>query len=58
MQVPGSTLRSLMANPTMNQLLLHTMSSRLEQLRLSDLPRLAGYDQAALRELRTAPAVE
>jgi CRP-like cAMP-binding protein/sugar phosphate permease len=58
MQVPGSTLRSLMANPAMNQLLLHTMSSRLEQLRLSDLPRLAGYDQAALRELRTAPAVE
>lgn len=54
--VPGQTLRGLMTNPVLSQLFLSKMSERLARTSLTDLPRFAGYDQDALRELRTAPA--
>jgi CRP-like cAMP-binding protein len=54
--VPGQTLRGLMGNPVLSQLFLSKMSERLARTSLTDLPRFAGYDQDALRELRTVPA--
>jgi len=55
LQVPAETLRSLMVHPALSQLFLEKMTERLNRTSLSDLPRFAGYDQAALRDLRTAP---
>jgi CRP-like cAMP-binding protein/predicted MFS family arabinose efflux permease len=52
-QVPAQSLRRLMSNPDLSQLFLSTMTERLVRTSLSDLPRFAGYDQQALRELRT-----
>jgi CRP-like cAMP-binding protein len=64
LQVPAATLRRLMHHPAINQLVLATMSERLSRTAaITDLPRFAGVDQAAARELRTesppaAPPVE
>ena len=56
LMVPGQTLRGLMANPVLSQLFQSTMSERLARTSLTELPRFAGYDQDALRQLRAAPA--
>jgi CRP-like cAMP-binding protein len=53
LQAPAATLRSLMSNPAVSQLLLSKMSERLARTSLTELPRLAGVDQQALKELRT-----
>jgi CRP-like cAMP-binding protein/sugar phosphate permease len=53
MQVPAATLRQLMANPKVNALVLEKMNERLINLSNVELPRFAGLDQAALRDLRT-----
>ncbi len=53
MQVPAATLRGLMANPKVSGLILGTMNERLIRLSSVELPRLAGLDQADLRDLRT-----
>jgi CRP-like cAMP-binding protein len=58
LQVPAPALRALMANPGMSQLVLSKMSERLARTSLSELPRFAGVDQAAMKELRLAPLVE
>jgi DHA3 family macrolide efflux protein-like MFS transporter len=50
--VPAQSLRGLMANPAVSQLFLSTMSERLTRVKITDLPRFAGYDQQELRELR------
>ena len=55
-QVQAQTLRRLMSNPVLGQLFLSKMTERLNRVRITDLPRFAGLDQQALRELRTAPA--
>ena len=55
LQVPAPALRALMANPAMSQLVLNKMTERLARTSLSDLPRFAGLDQAALKELRMNP---
>lgn len=55
MQIPADTLRSLMGKPALGGLLLSKMGERLSRTHASDLPRLAGLDQEALRELRRAP---
>ncbi len=53
MQVTAQALRSMMGNPVVSQLFLTTMSERLTRVKITDLPRFAGYDQQELRELRT-----
>ncbi|MEO8570806.1 MAG: MFS transporter [Chloroflexota bacterium] len=59
MEVPAATLRSVMTVPAISELILPALTERLARTTSSDLPRLAGLDQDALRDLRTArPAAE
>ena len=58
-EVPAATLRALMAEPAISDLVLPKLTERLARTTSADLPRLAGFDQEALRELRTPrPSVE
>jgi CRP-like cAMP-binding protein len=58
-EIPGATLRSLMAVPAISELVLPKLTERLARTTSADLPRLAGVDQAALRDLRRPrPATE
>ncbi|MEI7990301.1 MAG: MFS transporter [Chloroflexota bacterium] len=52
LQVDAVLLRSLMAQPAFNQLVEARMSERLARTSIHDLPRFAGVDQQAARELR------
>ena len=52
LQVPASTLRSLMTNPALSRLFLDKMTERLARTSIQELPRFAGVDQRDLRELR------
>jgi MFS family permease len=59
MEVPTESLRAAMQVPEVNNLMLSTLTERLNRSNQPDLPRLASMDQAALRDLRTkAPTVE
>ena len=59
LEVPADALRSTMAVPDIQRLVFSTLTSRLLRTESADLPRLAGVDQASLRELRTPrPTVE
>ena len=59
LEVPAMTLRSLMSEPAISELILPTLTERLTRTTSADLPRLAGFDQDDLRDLRTPrPAVE
>jgi MFS family permease len=53
LEVPADTLRKIMAVPEVSQLVLSKLTERLTRTTNADLPRLAGYDQRDLRELRT-----
>lgn len=54
MQVPAATLRGLMSNSSFSALVLETMGQRLHAITsAAQLPRLASFDQEALRDLRT-----
>ena len=53
LQVPAEALRQMTGNPQLNRLFLSKMTERMVRMNMIDLPRLAGYDQQALRELRT-----
>jgi CRP-like cAMP-binding protein len=57
-QVPAETLRGLMGNPALSQLFLSKMTERLARTNITDLPRFAGVDQQALKELRVEAAGE
>jgi MFS family permease len=59
MEVPADALRATMSVPEIQRLVLSTLTSRLLRTESADLPRLAGPDQEALRDLRTPrPNVE
>lgn len=58
MQVPAETLRGLMSKPALSTIVLAKMSERINRTSLTELPRFAGVDQQAMRDLRTAPAAE
>jgi CRP-like cAMP-binding protein len=59
LEVPSDGLRATMAVPEIQKLVFSTLTSRLMRTEAADLPRLAGADQEALRELRTPrPNVE
>jgi MFS transporter, DHA3 family, macrolide efflux protein len=53
MEVPAEALRGTMTVPEIRRLVLSTLTSRLLRTEAADLPRLAGPDQEALRDLRT-----
>lgn len=52
LQVPGTTLKSLMAVPAMENLINSKLSERLTRTQNADLVRLAGLDQRDLTDLR------
>lgn len=59
LEVPADALRSTMSVPEIQRLVFSTLTSRLMRTEAADLPRLAGPDQEALRDLRTPrPSVE
>ena len=59
LEVPASTLRSVMDVPALSSLFLSALTERLTRTQNADRPRLAGNDQEALRDLRTPrPSVE
>jgi MFS family permease len=59
LEVPASTLRSVMDIPALSSLFLSTLTERLTRTQNADRPRLASNDQEALRDLRTPkPSVE
>jgi len=53
LEVQADGLRAVMAVPEVSDLVLSTLSERLVRSSQPDLPRLASFDQAALRDLRT-----
>jgi CRP-like cAMP-binding protein len=56
LEIPPTTLRSLMSEPAISELILPTLTERLTRTTSADLPRLAGFDQDDLRDLRTPRA--
>lgn len=52
MQVPAVNLRGLMKDPRLMYLFWSKLIERLSRTHAADLPRLAGWDQESLRELR------
>jgi DHA3 family macrolide efflux protein-like MFS transporter len=56
LQVPAEALRGLMDHPALKQLFLARMTERLARTNITDLPRFAGVDQQALKELRIEAA--
>jgi CRP-like cAMP-binding protein len=59
LEVPAEALRATMVVPEIQRLVFSTLTSRLLRTQAADLPRLAGLDQEALRDLRTPkPSVE
>jgi CRP-like cAMP-binding protein/Na+/melibiose symporter-like transporter len=56
MQVPAATLREMMSNAQFSSLVLETMTSRLNVVSSTVLPRFAALDQSDLRDLRTNAA--
>ena len=53
LEVPADALRAAMVVPEIEKLVFSTLTSRLMRTEDCDLPRLAGVDQEALRDLRT-----
>jgi CRP-like cAMP-binding protein len=53
LEVPAGNLRATMGVPEIQRLVFSTLTSRLMRTEAADLPRLAGPDQEALRDLRT-----
>ena len=53
LEVQADGLRAVMVVPEVSDLVLSTLTARLTRSSQPDLPRLASFDQAALRDLRT-----
>ena len=53
--VPAENLKRLLGHPQLRYLLLSKLTERLSRTHVTDLPRLAGFDQDNLRELRMTP---
>lgn len=53
LHVPAPALRQMMSDPQLHRLFVSKMTERMVRMNMVDLPRLAGSDQQALRELRT-----
>lgn len=53
LQVPAATLREMTKHPALNRLFLNKLTERMIRMKMLDVPRNGGLDQAILRELRT-----
>jgi MFS family permease len=53
LQVPAATVRAMMRHPRLNYLFTSKLVERLSRTHTADLPRLMGWDQDTLLELRT-----
>ncbi len=53
LQVPATALRQLTGQAVLNRLFMNKMTERMVRMKMIDAPRLAGLDQAVLRELCT-----
>lgn len=51
--VPAGVLRQMMADPQINRIFMTKLAERMLRVNMIDLPRYAGLDQRALRDLRT-----
>jgi len=59
LEVTAEALRATMVVPEIQKLIHATLTTRLLRTEAADLPRLAGVDQASLRDLRTPrPSVD
>jgi MFS family permease len=54
LEVPEAALRAIMVVPELRKLLLSALATRLLRTGAADLPRLAGLDPEAVRDLRVA----
>jgi CRP-like cAMP-binding protein len=54
LEVPAENLKRLLDHPQLRYLLLSKLTERLSRTHVTDLPRLAGFDQDDIRELRIA----
>jgi DHA3 family macrolide efflux protein-like MFS transporter len=52
LQVPAASIKNLMTHPRFRYLFQSKLIERLSKTHDADLPRLMGWDQAALREIR------
>jgi CRP-like cAMP-binding protein/sugar phosphate permease len=52
LQVPAENLKRLLDHPQLRYLLLSKLTERLSRTHVTDLPRLAGFDQDEIRDLR------
>ncbi len=53
LEVPASNIQDIMNNPRLRYVFWAKVTERLSRTHMADLPRLAGWDQEALRDLRT-----
>ena len=53
LHVPAEALRHMTRHAPLNRLFLTKMTERMARMNMLDLPRSVGWDQQALRELRT-----
>ena len=53
LQVPAPALRRLMGDPQLHRLVLGKLTERMLRMDMIEVPRFAGVDQQALRDLRT-----
>ncbi len=58
LEVPADALRTSMEIPEIERLVSSTMATRIQRTDAADLPRLAGVDQASLKDLRTPRPAE
>jgi len=53
LEVPASNIQDIMNNPRLRYVFWAKVTERLSRTHMADLPRLAGWDQETLRDLRT-----
>lgn len=58
LRVPAPTLQEMAKKPELSSVFSAKISERLARTNITDLPRSSGFDQDALRDLRTLQAAE
>jgi CRP-like cAMP-binding protein len=53
LEVPGSNVQAITENPRLRYVFWAKVTERLSRTHIAELPRLAGWDQETLRDLRT-----
>ena len=58
LRVPAHTLQEMARKPELNSIFSAKIAERLARTNITDVPRSVGYDQEALRDLRTPALAE